>query len=114
MTCWNGSDERCKARWIVCDSNIFGEARDLLEVYSEFSIGNINIRMINNDELIRYAYANNRGAGFILELDPGIFDTSCLSDIKAKLLDRLTIALYGDPRWQLIYHILDRQMLPTP
>jgi len=114
LTCWSGRREECKARWIICDSNLIDEAEDLLDVYNEISIGNVNIRMVEGNEKIRYLYINNRGAGFVLELDSGIFNKECFSEIKADLLDKLTRTLYDDPRWQLIYHIIDRQMLPTP
>jgi hypothetical protein len=114
MTCWHGSRSECNARWIVCDSSLIEKAGDLVEGYREISVGNINVKMINGNERIRYLYVNSHGAGFILELDAGVFDRECFSDIKAQLIDRLTVALYNDPNWQLIYHILNRQMLPTP
>jgi len=114
LTCWRGSKSECSARWIVCDSKLMEEAGDLVDAYREVAVGNVNIRMINGNEKIRYLYVNQRGAGFVLELDAGIFDRDCFSEIKADILDKLTQALYDDPRWQLLYHIIDRQMLPTP
>ena len=114
MTCWREEKPECKARWIVCDSDFTKEAEDFLDVYDTVSIGNINVRMTRDNQLIRYVYVNAEGRGFALEIDPGIMDPECLGPIKSMLLNRLTQALYGDPRWQLIYHIIERQMLPTP
>lgn len=114
MTCWRGERRDCKARWIVCDSGLEDEAGDLLDAYSEIAVNNVNVRTINEGELVRYAYLNDKGAGFILEIDSSIFDPDCLAPIKSDLIDKLTQALYGDPRWQLLYHIIERQMLPTP
>ncbi len=114
MACWRDSKPECKARWIVCDSNLEEEAVDFLDWFRELSVGNINVRMANDQSLIRYAYMNQEGAGFVLEIDPGIMDPECLGPIKDRLLNLLTRALYRDPRWQLIYHIIERQMLPTP
>ena len=114
MTCWRDQMPECKARWIVCDSNMLEEAGDFLDWFPTVSRGNINIRMNEDQSLIRYAYVNDRDAGFVLEIDPGIMDPDCLGPIKERLLSLLTSALYGDPRWQLIYYIIERQMLPTP
>ncbi|MCE4617915.1 MAG: hypothetical protein F7C82_01060 [Desulfurococcales archaeon] len=114
MTCWRGEKPECKAKWIVCDENLVEGAQDFLDVYSQLSVDNVNVRMVNDGELVRYAYINSKGAGFVLEIDPGIMDPNCLGPIKSALVDKLTQALYGDPRWQLLYHIIERQMLPTP
>ena len=114
MTCWRESMENCKARWIVCDSDMDRDALDFLDWFETLSVGNVNIRMAEDGSLIRYAYINEKRAGFALEIDPGIMDPECLGPIKERLLNHLIKALYGDPRWQLIYHIIERQMLPTP
>ncbi len=114
MACWRDSKPECSARWIVCDSRIEEEARDFLDWFPSLSRDNVNIRMSEDGSLIRYAYVNDRGAGFVLEIDPGVMDPECLAPIKERLLAKLTEALYGDPRWQLLYYIIERQMLPTP
>jgi len=114
VACWRESMEECRARWVVCDSGIDEEAADMLEPFGTLSLGNVNVRMEEDGSIIRYAYINDGMAGFVLEIDPGIMDPECLRPIKERLLSRLTQALYGDPRWQLIYHIIERQMLPTP
>jgi len=114
VACWRDSMPECRARWVVCDSRLTEEAGDFLDVFGELSVGNVNIRMVGENDLIRYAYVNPEGAGFVLEIDPGIMDPQCLGPIKERLLSKLTEALYGDPRWQLLYHIIERQMLPTP
>ncbi len=114
MACWRGERPDCRARWIVCSSDFTEEADDFLDAYETVSVGNINVRMVRDNELVRYLYVNGENKGFALEIDPGIMDPECLGSIKSALLDMLTQALYGDPRWQLIYHIIERQMLPTP
>lgn len=114
MTCWSGEKPECRARWIVCSENMLEEAGDLLEAYGKVSLGNINVKMINDGEIIRYAYVNSKGSGFVLEIDPGVMEPGCLGPVKSALVDKLTVALMRDPRWQLIYHIIERQMLPTP
>ncbi len=114
MPCWRDQEPRCRARWIVCSDSLREEAGDLLVGFGPLSVGNVNVRMIGDNDLIRYAYVNEDGAGFILEIDPGIMDPECLGPIKERLFAKLTEALMGDPRWQLLYYIIERQMLPTP